>query len=151
MWHNLLRLEGLFMPHWLSVVLFHPVTLLSFGGAAGTNARYWLGIWITRHRWTEHFPLATLLINISGSVLGGIAVVLFLERLPAAYRGWYLLLGAGFCGGYTTFSTFSFESYNLIRKGEWRLAVVYALSSVVAGLVAAGLAVVAAEKVIPKQ
>ncbi|MBI2806389.1 MAG: fluoride efflux transporter CrcB [Planctomycetes bacterium] len=92
--------------------LLHPVVLLTLGGAAGTNARYWLGRWIASHHWTEHFPLATFVINVTGSLLLGLSVLPLRDRLPA----WYILLGVGFCGGYTTFSTFALETVDLIRR-----------------------------------
>lgn len=91
--------------------LTHPVVLLTIGGAVGTNARYWLSVWIHDQRWTAHFPLATLLINVSGSLVLGLLVVPFHNRLP----GWWLLFGVGFCGGYTTFSTFALETVALVR------------------------------------
>lgn len=108
--------------------LTHPVFLLTVGGAVGTNARYWLSVWIHHQRWTEHFPLATFLINVSGSLLLGLLVVPFHNRLPT----WWLLLGVGFCGGYTTFSTFAWETIVLTQdKQKTELAMVNVLASVV--------------------
>ena len=107
--------------------LIHPIVLLTVGGALGTNARYWLSVWIHDQRWTEQFPLATLVINISGSLLLGLFVVPFHTRLPV----WWLLLGVGFCGGYTTFSTFAWETVVLIHeKQQTGLAVLNIIASV---------------------
>src|SRR5688500_13934248 len=54
---GLLYAYNLRMPAWLTALLTHPVTLLSVGGALGTNARYWLSVLIATQRWTEQFPL----------------------------------------------------------------------------------------------
>jgi CrcB protein len=121
---------------WLAAVLTHPVALLTAGGALGTNARYWLGRWVAAQGWTAHFPLATLLINVSGSLLLGAVAALCRDRAPAAY----LLLGVGFCGGYTTFSTFAFETVDLLRKGAVGLALLNVLASVLAAVAAVALA-----------
>ena len=128
-------------------ILTHPIVLLTIGGAVGTNARYWLGVWIHDQRWTTHFPLATLAINVSGSLLVGLFVVPFHSRLPT----WWVLLGVGFCGGYTTFSTFALETVTLIRR-EHRIDL--AILNVVVSVGLAGavcwLAMVGMESIYPR-
>jgi fluoride exporter len=124
----------------------HPVVLLSIGGALGTNARYWLSVWIHDHKWTEQFPLATLLINVSGSLLLGLLVVPFHSRLPL----WWILLGVGFCGGYTTFSTFALETVVLIHdKRQTELAVLNVLLSVVLSCAAMWIALMGIRSIYP--
>src|SRR5580692_3588802 len=92
----------------LRAVLTSKVMILAAGGALGTNARYWLALWIneaswrTQGGWLSSFPLGTFVINVSGSFVLGLVGVIFLERLPD-HREWLLFLGTGFCGGYTTF------------------------------------------------
>ncbi|MSU77320.1 MAG: fluoride efflux transporter CrcB [Gemmataceae bacterium] len=128
--------------------LTHPVILLTIGGAAGTNLRYWLGrtIWFWSHQSTQPFPLATFLINVTGSLLLALLVLPFRERMPT----WYILLGVGFCGGYTTFSTFALETVELIRVYH-RPDIAFAniLVSVVAGCLVTWMALAGAERFYP--
>jgi fluoride exporter len=122
---------------------------LMVGGAVGTLARYWIGKWISEQSWADGFPWGTLAINVSGSFILGFAAVLILERLPPEYGDWYLLVGTGFCGGYTTFSTFEWETFKLIRSGSWALAAANVLGSVLIGFIGVLLGVVAASLLFP--
>ena len=139
------------MPHWLT----HPVLLLSVGGAAGTNARYWVGVlvneWLTKElpegRDPPHFPLATFLINVTGSLILGVAAVLFLFRPDIERKAWYLILGVGFCGGYTTFSTFALETFDLFRKGQTAWAIAYVAASVIGAILAVAAAMMVMERI----
>lgn len=114
------------------------VFVLSFGGALGVNARYWLGAWMSR--WASpQFPWATFTINVSGSLAIGFLTTLLARWLP--HPQWRLLVLVGFLGGYTTFSTFAFESLTLWERGERLLSFANVAGSVVAGLVAVTLGV----------
>jgi CrcB protein len=112
------------------------VVVLSLGGAMGANARYWAGVWI--NRWaTAPFPWATLAINVSGSFAIGFLTLALSRWLP--HPNYRLLLVVGLLGGYTTFSTFEFESLTLWERGEWRLSLANMGGSVLAGFLAVWL------------
>src|SRR5690348_9344351 len=84
------------------------------GGGFGSLARYVAGSVITS-RFATLFPLGTMVINITGSFLIGLLMTLLSERLP--HPNWRLLLVVGFLGGYTTFSSFEWETYSVVRGG----------------------------------
>jgi CrcB protein len=125
------------------------VLVLSLGGAVGTNARYWLGRWVDTQPWARGLPFGTMIINVSGSFILAAAAVLFLERLPPEHRNWYLLIGTGFCGGYTTFSTFEYETFRLVQDGSWGWAFTNVVVSVGAGFAAVVAAVGLANATLP--
>ena len=115
--------------------------LVMLGGAVGTYARYALGRWIGSQPWAQGFPYGTLVINVSGSFILAVASVIILERLPPEHQNLYLLIGTGFCGGYTTFSTFEWETFKLVRDGSWWLALGNVVGSVLAGFLGVVLGV----------
>lgn len=109
---------------------------LAFGGVVGTLARYSIGGWV--NTWTgTAFPFGTLAINVAGSFLLGLVMrAAELSSLSPELRG---MMTIGFCGAFTTFSTFSFETMLLLQEGAWIRAAFYAFGSVAAGLVAVAL------------
>jgi CrcB protein len=123
---------------------------LLVGGAVGTCLRYWVGRWFALHLWGQAFPYGTFFINVTGSLVLGFASVVIKERLPVEYGDLFLLVGVGFCGGYTTFSTFEWETYQLVRDGVWPLALVNVAGSVLAGFVGVLLGVKLAELLFPQ-
>jgi fluoride exporter len=114
--------------------------VVAAGGMVGAPARYLLDQAVTR-RAGSGLPWGTLAINLSGSLLLGFLTGLTLAgHLPPAAKA---LLGTGFCGAYTTYSTFTFETVRLVENGRYLGAAGNVLVSVLAGLAAAaaGLAV----------
>lgn len=105
------------------------------GGALGSVGRYWLsGVVATRVG--ETFPWGTVVVNISGSFLIGVLAALTApEGRWLASPGLRLFLMIGVCGGYTTFSSFSLQTLNLLRAGEWAYAIGNVLLSVLLCLV----------------
>ncbi len=108
--------------------------LVCLGGAAGAVAR-WLLDGAVQRRWPVRFPLGILVINVVGSfVLGAVlAATLGWDRRAE----WTGLLGTGFCGGFTTFSTFAYETVALTEDGAAPLAIVNVVVSVGLSLAAA--------------
>lgn len=122
------------MPDWFISIVTHPVLLLAVGGGAGANARYWFGRLVAHLQGPVDFPWATLAVNVSGSTILGFVAGAYLGHPDPVRRNWYLLLGTGFCGGFTTFSTFSYETLELLRGGKMWAAAGYISGSVLASL-----------------
>jgi fluoride exporter len=113
--------------------------LISAGAILGANARYWIGDWAAQ-KWGATFPIGTLIINLSGSLLLGFFMTLAVERWLLDPR-WRLLFAVGFLGAYTTFSTYAYESFTLIFKGEWLMGLLNLLGSTFLGVIAVGIGV----------
>jgi fluoride exporter len=122
---------------------------VGMGGAIGSIGRFWLNGLVSR-RLGDTFPLGTLLINVSGSFL-----IAFFATMTApegriivspAFRTFFMV---GICGGYTTFSSFSLQTLNLARDGQWLYAGANTVLSVVLCLAAAWLGHVAALSIKP--
>jgi len=108
--------------------------IIGVGGFLGAVTRYAVSLWIGQ-RWGRVFPLGTFFINVSGSFFIALVMSLSTERLMVSPQ-WRLFLAVGFLGAYTTFSTFEFETGNLLRDGEWMIAGLNVVFSVVAGFIA---------------
>jgi CrcB protein len=90
--------------------------IISVGAILGANLRYWLGDWAAQ-RFGTAFPYGNLIINVSGSFILGIFMILITDRFLVDPR-WRLLVAIGFLGSYTTFSSYAYESVNLILSGQ---------------------------------
>ena len=112
---------------------------IALGGAAGAVARYWASNGI--YNWLgRDFPYGTLFVNVLGSLLMGLLYILLLERMSGSteLRGLVLV---GFLGAFTTYSTFSIETLNLIEQAAYSKALLNSLASVLLCVVAAWLGV----------
>jgi CrcB protein len=109
------------------------IAAIFLGGAAGSLLRVWLAQTATSGVAT--WPWATFIVNVSGCFALGLIATHLRERSPEAPH-WHPLLGTGFCGAYTTFSTMQLELVRMIDHDRFGLAIGYALASVLAGYVA---------------
>ena len=107
--------------------------MIALGAAVGANMRYALSLWAAR-QWGATFPYGTLLINVSGCFAIGMVMVLLTTRFTSSDT-WRLLLVTGLLGGFTTFSTFGYETYMLLVSGSWLAAGLNMLASVGLGVV----------------
>ncbi len=104
-------------------------------GAAGAVSRFLVDALVKR-QWSTRFPWATFSINVTGSLLLGILAGVVLYHHQAA--AWQTVLGTGFCGGYTTFSTASFETVRLAEQKRRFMALVNAVGSLFASVTVCG-------------
>ena len=108
--------------------------IIGLGGALGSIGRYLVQVAVGRYI-TLTFPLGTLLVNITGCFLIGLLYGLA-ERHAWMSIEWRLFLITGICGGYTTFSSYSYESITLLKHGNYSYLIFYIASSVIFGLLA---------------
>jgi CrcB protein len=121
---------------------FLPYLLVGAGSFVGGNARYILGRWAGTLIDTR-FPLGTFVINVGGSFVLGLIAGFLSTRSVAHSDALRLALGVGFCGGFTTFSAFEYETHALLEDGAWMAAAANVLLSLFAGLVALRLGLLA--------
>lgn len=107
------------------------VMLAGLGGAIGTMMRFAVYIIVK----TPNFPLATLLINIAGSLVIGL-VFGFAIRDINFDSNWKVFLATGICGGFTTFSAFSLENVQMLQEGKYFSSALYMITSILVGIVA---------------
>lgn len=103
--------------------------LVGIGGALGAMARYGVSVMVER-LWPPGFPLATLLVNITGSLAMGLLIGVLAKLLPSWQNEARLFVAVGVLGGFTTFSSFSLDTITLIERGTLTQAALYVLLSV---------------------
>jgi fluoride exporter len=112
------------------------IWLIGIGGSFGAAARFLASMLLNKKMGSMHsFPFATWLINITGSFLLGVLTQLYATH-QMSDAVWFFL-GVGFCGAYTTFSTFGYETIILIEANKIRVALVYVSTSMIVGLISA--------------
>lgn len=109
---------------------------VGIGGALGSMARFGISLWLAPR--SGAFPWATLTANVLACVVMGFAYVGFMRKgdVPPA---WQFFVLSGFCGGFSTFSTFSLELFRMLEQGRWPAALLYVAVSVGACLLALAL------------
>ena len=107
------------------------IFLVLLGGGIGSVIRYLLSYFLTKNN-TTHFPWATFIANGLGCLFIGVLFG-YIQKNNLQNETLKLLLITGFCGGFTTFSTFSLENIQFIQNQNYNLAVVYTLSSIIIG------------------
>ena len=120
-----------------------PYLLVGVGSFVGGNARYIVGR-VVGGMIDARFPLGTFLINVSGSFVLGVIGGLVAQRAVPHADAIRLALGVGFCGGFTTFSTFEFETHALFEDGIWLTALTNIFISLFSGLIAVRFGLVTA-------
>lgn len=118
------------------------VWYVALGSAVGGASRFALSTFL-QQRATTAFPVGTLVVNVTGSLILGF-ILRYALGSPAISAEMRALLTAGFCGGYTTFSTFSYETIKLVEDGDYRRASLYVVLSVVVSLAATFAGMIAA-------
>jgi CrcB protein len=117
------------------------ILLVGLGGGLGSMARYLCQRWFSEN-YPQPFPWGTFVVNLTGCFLIGVIYAVS-ERSTFLSPQARLFLAAGFCGGFTTFSTFAFENMNMLRSGDTFYFLLYTIGSVVLGIIGvfAGVAI----------
>lgn len=122
---------------------------IAAGGALGSVMRFALHEWVSGY-WGREFPWGTLAVNVLGSLVLGILVVILVERF-AVDPIWRLALMVGLLGGFTTFSSFSLDAVYLLANGAYLRAFAYMAGSVVLCVAAAALGMLMARAALGSQ
>ena len=107
--------------------------LVFVGGGFGSVARYFIGKWLNNLE--AAIPYGTMLANVLGSLLIGL-IIGFLAKTSNFTESQSLLLATGFCGGFTTFSTFAYENQLFLKSGDYFNFVIYTFGSLILGIIA---------------
>jgi fluoride exporter len=114
--------------------MWDKMLIIGLGGFIGANARYLLGGWV-QQRWGSSFPMGTFLINVIGSFILGFFMPVALSL--GWSEKWRLFIAMGLVGAFTTFSTFEYETLNLMVRKEYLAAILNVFGSLVVAFLAA--------------
>ena len=117
-----------------------PLLLVMAGGAVGAGLRYQVGSLALRAL-GPGFPWGTWIVNLAGGLMMGVLAGVLAREAAASGEPLRLLVGVGILGGFTTFSSFSLESYTMLLRGDYVPATAYAISSVVGSIAALAMGV----------
>lgn len=110
------------------------ILYIAIGGAIGSVLRFLIAVLVSKF-WSNNFPLATFIANVIGCFLIGLFIgILAKNNLAESTIKWFLV--TGFCGGFTTFSAFGIENYNLFQSNNALMAFGYIALSIILGLFA---------------
>ena len=118
---------------------------IAVGGALGSIARFWVGSAVASRLGTK-FPYGTFVINITACAIIGFSLT-FLAKRTDLNPAWRFLVPVGFVGGYSTFSTYEWETLSTLRSGAFSIAALYAFSSLFLGLAAVWCGALIAEMI----
>jgi fluoride exporter len=120
--------------------------IVGIGGGVGSILRFWLGTFVGQRMGTR-FPYGTLLINVTGSFLVGFVMTVITEKTHLS-ANWRYLIPIGFIGGYTTFSTFEYETLRAIQDGQFTVGVLNVALSVLVGFVMVWMGAMAGKAIV---
>jgi CrcB protein len=120
--------------------------MVAIGGACGSVLRFWVGNYVSA-RTGARLPTGTFLVNVTASFLIGFLVTILAAKVSWSPQWRYLIL-IGFIGGYSTFSTFEFETFRIFQEGEFLIAGLNVLLSVVVGFFSVWLGVISGKTIL---
>jgi CrcB protein len=126
-------------------IVLQKYLLIAVGGALGSIARYWVGSTIAGRMGTR-FPYGTFVINLTACIIIGFSLT-YLGKRAGLSPAWRFLIPIGFIGAYSTFSTYEWETLSTLRAGAFAMAGLYAVGSLILGLVATWIGAVLAEAI----
>lgn len=115
--------------------MWNSALLIFLGGGLGSVLRFLISQYISK-KIESGIPWGTFVVNILGSLLLG-AIIGFFHKINLSSSQYVVFFTIGFCGGFTTFSTFTMENMLLLKNGDWTLVFIYSLTSVIIGVLAA--------------
>ena len=112
--------------------------IISIGAILGANSRYLINGWVV-NKLGNAYPHGTFIINFIGSLLLGFFLSVTGKHPVIQQPRWYLFIGIGFLGAFTTFSTYVYESFSLLYQGQWALGLLNIFNSTILGIAAIAL------------